>query len=91
MKGLFTDEVIITMLQFIREKNLYKKIDGRKTKNSEVYEGLAKDLNEHFGLQGKLTGQQVNTKWKSLKSQYYTEKMEQSKSGERLLFLLLLL
>ena len=77
----FSHDQIITLLQFIREKNFYKDIDGRRKRNDEVFEKLAKYLNERYPSNQK-TGQQVRVKWKSMRAKYVEEKNNCAKSGE---------
>ena len=84
MSTKFTDDVIFAMLSLIRELKIFSKIDGRRERNSDVYNKLADAINNQFGLTEetkKLTGTQCNTKWKSLKSTYREEKSKAGKSG----------
>ena len=63
------------MLKILREMNCLKMIDGRRLKNSEVYDKIAGKLSNHYGWEGKkmVAGMQINTKWKALKTTYRNE------------------
>lgn len=81
--SLFTDDEIFTFLAIVRETSTLKKIDGRVQRNKNVFAELATKLNEHFEHvdENAKTGEQVRTKWKSLKQTYLNEKRQASKSG----------
>ena len=82
--SVFTDNVVKTMLEIIREMDCLKMIDGSKVRNQEVYAKIADKINEHFKYEGsssKITGSQINTKWKSMKKTYREEKQKSDKSG----------
>ena len=45
MRTKFTDDVIFAMLSLIRELKIFSKIDGRREKNSDIYNKLADAIN----------------------------------------------
>ncbi|XP_067928041.1 uncharacterized protein [Watersipora subatra] len=83
VNALFSDELVRVMLDLVVALNIFIKIDGRRKRNTAVYNQLADAVNEHCKLEGdaKLSERQINTKWKTLKSTYKEERIKSSKSG----------
>lgn len=79
--ALYTQEQVFTFLAFIREQNCFKSIDGRVQRNIEVFNKLSDLYNERYPASPK-TGNQLRTKFKSLKSIYIKERIKIAKSGE---------
>ena len=78
---VYTDEEILTFIAVVEDTESYKMIDGRKHKNKEIFEMLARKTNERHPDGVQKNGEQWRTKWKKLKSTYSEERLKASKSG----------
>ena len=80
---VFTDNEIFTFLEFVRDSDAFRHLDGRVQKNIDVFKRLAQRTNEQMGHgeDESKSGEQWRTKWKNLKKVYLAEKLEASKSG----------
>lgn len=76
----YTDEEVLTFLDFVEETNSFKKIDGKCQRNIHIFDLIAGKVNEGNRWDHK-TGAQWRVKWKGLKSKYLELKVESSKSG----------
>lgn len=72
------DEETEFMLAQLKEFNILKYIDGRKTRNGDLFEKVAQKLD---GAGFKRTPEQIRVRWKHLKRAYYNAKNTNSTSG----------
>lgn len=67
----WSDEETIFMLQQLKELNILKYLDGRKTRNGKIFIKTSERLNEAGFIR---TAEQVRVRWKHLKHNYHNVK-----------------
>ncbi|XP_056135260.1 uncharacterized protein LOC130111976 [Lampris incognitus] len=74
----WTDEETEYMLTQLKELNILKYMDGRKTRNGDLFKKVAEHM---VGAGFKRTPEQVRVRWKHLKQAHYNAKKSNSTSG----------
>ncbi|XP_051524509.1 uncharacterized protein LOC127423880 [Myxocyprinus asiaticus] len=69
---VWTDRETVFMLLQLKELNILKFMDGRKTKNGEPFKKVAQRLKEAGFIR---SPEQIRVRWKQLKQTYYRAKM----------------
>ncbi|XP_054629015.1 uncharacterized protein LOC129179603 isoform X1 [Dunckerocampus dactyliophorus] len=72
------EEEAVFLLQQLKELNILKCLDGRKTRNGEVFKKVAKKM-ENAGFIR--TPEQIRVKWKRMKRIYFITKKDSKRSG----------
>ncbi|XP_049900271.1 zinc finger protein with KRAB and SCAN domains 2-like [Epinephelus moara] len=66
------------MLTLLKELNILKYMDGRKTRNGDLFKKVAEQMKEGGSTQ---TPEQIRIRWKQLKKSYYQARKNNSTSG----------
>lgn len=74
----WTDEETDFMLNQLKELNILKYMDGRKTRNADLFKKVAEQMDEG-GF--KRTPEQIRVRWKHVKQAYYNARKQNSTSG----------
>ncbi|XP_072250702.1 uncharacterized protein [Leuresthes tenuis] len=74
----WSDEETELMLYQLRDLNILKYMDGRKTRNGRLFKQVAEQM-EEAGF--KRTAEQIRVRWKHLKQAYYNAKKNNQISG----------
>ncbi|XP_051579612.1 fibronectin type 3 and ankyrin repeat domains 1 protein-like isoform X1 [Myxocyprinus asiaticus] len=74
----WSDEETAFMLLQLKELDILKYIDGRKTRNGELFRKVAKKLEKAGFIR---SPEQIRVRWKHLKQSYYRSKKMNGRSG----------
>ena len=74
----WTDEQTQFMLNQLKELNILKFLDGRKTRNGDLFKKVARKM-EEAGFPR--TPEQVRIRWKNVKKAYLSAKRDNGTSG----------
>nr|XP_057926645.1 zinc finger protein 316-like isoform X2 [Doryrhamphus excisus] len=74
----WSEEEAVFLLRQLKEPNIFKWLDGSKTRNGEVFKKVAKKMEEAGFIR---TSAQIIVKWKSMKRNYFVTKRKMQING----------